>query len=212
MNINSLETLDIPLNKLLAWNGNVHTIEAEDGIDELAASITSVGLLENLVVTKQPRGKYAVVAGGRRLLALSKLAADGAVKQTFPVPCRVVPEGADLTEIGLAENVIRKPMHPLEEFQAFRKLIEEGKSVADIAARFGVSESVVNRRLALARVSPVLLAEFRSGAINLELLQAFTLTDDHATQEAVWEKPAGMGSNTAGRASDALSQRNFSHG
>ncbi len=79
-------------------------------------------------------------------------------------------------------------MHPADEFEAFQKLIANGKSVADVAARFGVSEAVVNRRLALARVSPVLLKQYRSGEIDLELLQAFTLTDDHATQEKIWER------------------------
>jgi ParB family transcriptional regulator, chromosome partitioning protein len=47
---------------------------------------------------------------------------------------------------------------------------------------------VVNRRLALARVSPILLAKYREGELNLELLQAFTLTDDHEAQEAVWSQ------------------------
>ncbi len=46
---------------------------------------------------------------------------------------------------------------------------------------------MVNKRLALARVSPVLLDKYRAEEMNLELLQAFTLTDDHETQEELWE-------------------------
>lgn len=79
-------------------------------------------------------------------------------------------------------------MHPADEFQAFRELIANGKSVPDVAARFGVSEAVVTRRLALARVSPALLQKYREGEMNLELLQAFTLTDDHETQEQIWNE------------------------
>lgn len=189
MNITeSLETLEIPLNKLLSWNDNVRTTAADGGIGELAASIASVGLLQGIVVVKQPRGKYAVVAGHRRLLALSQLAAEGTVKQTWPVPCRVAPKEADLPELSLTENVVRVPMHPADEFEAFRRLISAGKSVADVAARFGVTDAVVNRRLALSRVSPLLLAQYREGNLTLELLQAFTLTDDHAVQETVWEQ------------------------
>ncbi len=186
--IESLETLEIPLNKLLSWNDNVRTTAAEEAIGELAASIASVGLLQGLVVVKQSRGKYTVIAGRRRLLALSRLAADGTVKQTWPVPCRVAPKEADLPEISLTENVVRVPMHPADEFEAFQRLISAGKSVIDVAARFGVTEAVVNRRLVLARVSPPLLAQYREGKLTLELLQAFTLTDDHAVQEAVWEQ------------------------
>ena len=44
------------------------------------------------------------------------------------------------------------------------------------------------RRIELARVSPTLLSKYRNGDLNLELLRAFTLTDDHSAQEAVWDQ------------------------
>lgn len=106
----------------------------------------------------------------------------------MPVPCRLAPPDADLPEICLTENVVRVPMHPADEFEAFQRLITSGKSVADVAARFGVMEAVVFRRIALARVSPTLLSKYRNGDLNLELLRAFTLTDDHNAQEAVWNQ------------------------
>jgi ParB family transcriptional regulator, chromosome partitioning protein len=134
MKTDQFQSLDIPLNKLLAWSGNVRTTGADDGIDELAASIASVGLLQSLVVKKEPRGKYAVVAGKRRLLALSQLASDGTVEPSLEIPCRVVPPDADLPEISLTENVVREPMHPADEFEAFQRLLTAGRSVADIAA------------------------------------------------------------------------------
>ncbi|HEX4231436.1 MAG TPA: ParB/RepB/Spo0J family partition protein [Bryobacteraceae bacterium] len=188
MQTEELQTLEIPLNKLLAWNDNARITGVEEGIGELADSIASVGLLQGLVVKKEPRGKYAVIAGRRRLMALSQLVADGKTKATMPVPCRVAPKDADLPEISLTENVVRVPMHPADEFEAFQRLITAGKSVADVAARFGVTEAVVLRRIALARVSPRLLSKYRNGELNLELLQAFTLTDDHSAQEQVWDQ------------------------
>ncbi len=74
---------------------------------------------------------------------------------------------------------MRVPMRPADELVAFEKLIADGKCVADVAAGFGVIEAVVKRRLALARVSPVLLRQLP------RRLHAFTLTDDHAKQEAI---------------------------
>lgn len=183
-----MQTLEIPLNKLLVWNDNVRVTGVEEGIGELADSIAAVGLLQGLVVKKEARGKYAVIAGRRRLMALSRLAEEGKVKTTMPVPCRIAPKDADLPEISLTENVVRVPMHPADESEAFQRLINAGKSVADVAARFGVTEAVVLRRLALARVSSGLLSKYRNGELNLELLQAFTLTDDHEAQEAVWSQ------------------------
>ena len=79
-------------------------------------------------------------------------------------------------------------MHPADELEAFRQLVEKGRCAADIAARFGVTVAVVQQRLALARVSPALLAKYRADEMNLELLEAFTLTDDQARQEEVWQQ------------------------
>ena len=124
MNTNSqqLETLDIPLSKLLAWDGNVRTQTNEAGIRELAASIASVGLLQSIVVQKAPKGKYSVIAGRRRLLALSQLMDDGKLSGRFPVPCRLVASHSDRTEISLAENVFHEPMTLVQEILAFRRI------------------------------------------------------------------------------------------
>jgi ParB family transcriptional regulator, chromosome partitioning protein len=114
ININDLETLEIPLNQLFAWEGNVRTTDADEepddpDIDELAASIASVGLLSTPVVKKAPRRKYAVIGGGRRLKALNKLAQNGKIKTNYSVTCRLAPDDADPVELGLAEN-LHKPM------------------------------------------------------------------------------------------------------
>jgi ParB family transcriptional regulator, chromosome partitioning protein len=100
------------------------------------------------------------------------------------------PKESDAAEISLAENVVRVPMHPADQFEAFRALIDNGAGIADVAARFGVLESLVARRMKLGRVSPVLLAVYRDGGMSLEQLQAFTVSDDHAAQERVWEEGA----------------------
>ena len=186
LNLTKLETVEIPLHKLTLWEDNVRTSGAEDGLDELIASICSVGLLQSLVVKKASRGTFVIGAGKRRFLALSQLAEKGDVKRSYPVPCRIAPEDADLTEISLAENVVRSEMSVRQEVNAWRRLVDEGKSIGEIAVRFGVSETIVHRRLALARLSPALWTAYEAGEMTLEVLQAFTLTADHATQERVW--------------------------
>jgi ParB family chromosome partitioning protein len=77
-------------------------------------------------------------------------------------------------------------MHPADEFDAFRALIDEGKGVEDVAARFGVSVLTVQRRLKLSALSPKLLALYRADGINLDQLMALALSDDHAMQERTW--------------------------
>lgn len=63
----SRELIEVPLNKLVASDRNVRRTGAADGIEELAASILAHGLLQPLLVSIREDGRYAVVAGARRL-------------------------------------------------------------------------------------------------------------------------------------------------
>jgi ParB family chromosome partitioning protein len=101
------------------------------------------------------------------------------------VPCLLVADASART-VSLAENVQRENMHPADQFAAFAALVKEGRSIEDIAADFGVSPLVVQRRLKLANVSPRLMADYRAGGVTLEQLMALTITDDHAAQEAAY--------------------------
>jgi ParB family chromosome partitioning protein len=190
------ETTSIPLNKLTAWDGNVRkTAGADTALAELAASIAAHGLLQSLVVRKGKRETYAVVAGGRRLAALQTLAESGQIATDHAVSCSVIADDADATEISLAENAVREQMHPADQFEAFRDLIDKGVSIADIAARFGVTDKVVEKRLKLARVSPVIIAAYRSGKLDLEQVMAFAISDDHKAQDKVFKALRNVGDN-----------------
>ncbi|MCJ9719885.1 ParB/RepB/Spo0J family partition protein [Agrobacterium sp. SHOUNA12C] len=182
------DIITIALNKLDADPKNVRKTYSMEGIEELAANIRSDGyrLLQNLVVRRgEKRGRFLVVAGERRRLALTLLAEAGEIAKDFAVECKER-EGDNATEISLSENMMREDMHPFDQYEAFRVMADKGTPVADIAARFGATETVVRRRLALARVSPVLLNLYREEAMTFDQLSAFTLTDDHTRQEEIW--------------------------
>jgi ParB family transcriptional regulator, chromosome partitioning protein len=98
-----------------------------------------------------------VVAGGRRWRALQLLIKEKHITPAHEVPCMIVSYDRAV-EISLAENSGRESMHPADQFEAFRKLIDAGQSVEDVAARFGVTPLVVQRRLKLANVCPEFLA------------------------------------------------------
>jgi hypothetical protein len=72
---------------------------ARPGLDELVPSIAAHGLLQPLVVRKAKRGKYTVIAGGRRLAALQRLARDKQIDPDTDVPCTVGQAGADDREL-----------------------------------------------------------------------------------------------------------------
>jgi ParB family chromosome partitioning protein len=162
-----------------------HTV-AKMGMDELKASLLAHGLVQNLVVTDAGDGQFHVIAGGRRLEAIRSLQSEGKLPEDFAVPCQIVGEEHAL-EMSLAENAVRLAMHPADQFEAFAALIDKGASAADVAQRFGVEESLVLKRMKLARVAPQLLKEYRNDSITLECLMAFTLTDDHRRQLKVFK-------------------------
>lgn len=180
------DIINIPLNQLTAWNGNVRKTQNKGFLDELAASIKAHGLQQNLIVSKDGK-KYAVIAGGQRLKALQLLVKAGDIEAAHPVPCLVTAGESDATELSLTENVVRANMHPADQFEAFCKLIDKGATVTDVAARFGITETVVQKRLKLARVSPVILKAYRNEKLNLEQVMAFAISDDHEAQENVLE-------------------------
>ncbi|MGP0092302.1 MAG: ParB N-terminal domain-containing protein [Xanthobacteraceae bacterium] len=175
----------LPLNTLVPSPANVRKTGVKNGIDELAASIAAHGLLQNLQVRPAESGTYQVVAGARRLAALKLLAKRKEVAKDIEIACNVL-DADDDTEISLAENEMRTAMHPADQFAAFKRLVDEGRSAEDVAARFGVTVLLVTQRLKLAGVSPRLMKLYREEAMNLEQLMAFTVSDDHAAQETAW--------------------------
>ena len=184
---------DIPLNKLVLSQANVRRIKAGVSVEELAEDIARRGLLQSLSVRPvrdgqgQETGAYEVPAGGRRFQALQLLVKQKRLAKTAPVPCLVKTDGV-AEEDSLAENTMREALHPLDQFRAFQALRDEhGLGDEEIAARFFVTPAVVRQRLKLVAVSPKLLDLYAENAMSLEQLMCFTVTNDHARQEQVWE-------------------------
>lgn len=182
--MNEHSTFSVPLNHLSVSAKNVRTGDRGD-IATLARSILRQGVLQNLVVTDGGKNRYEVVAGGRRLEALQMLRTQKKVAARFPVPCTLVDSEAAIAA-SLTENTQREPMHPLDEFIAFKRLVDDGRSPEDVAALFGVTPRVVTRRLKLANVAPSLLERYRAGELHLEAIMAFAQVESHETQEQAY--------------------------
>ena len=186
---------DIPFNKLMLSQTNVRHVKAGISIEELAEDIARRTLLQSLNVRPvvdaegQETGMFEVPAGGRRFRALELLVKQKRMAKTQPVPCVVRTDGIG-EEDSLAENVQRVALHPLDQFRAFQTLRDKGLSEEDIAARFFVNPTVVKQRLRLAAVSDKLLDVYAEDGMTLEQLMAFTVTNDQARQEQIWESLA----------------------
>ncbi len=184
---------DIPFSQLVLSQKNVRRVKAGLSIEDLADDIYRRTLLQSLNVRAvvgddgNETGMFEVPAGGRRFRALELLVKSKRMAKDQPVPC-VVREAGIAEEDSLAENVMRVALHPLDQFRAFSALIEAGLSEDDIAARFFVSVSTVRQRLRLASVSSTLLDLYGEDGMTLEQLMAFSVTENHARQEQVWEQ------------------------
>ena len=185
----------IPFNKLVLSQSNVRRIKRGISTEELAEDIARRGLLENLNVRPvmdaegKETGMYEVPAGGRRFQALEILVKVKRLAKTAPIPCNVREASSPIPaeEDSLAENAHQVSLHPLDQFRAFKNLVDGGASVEEVAARFFVTPAVVKQRLRLASVAPELLDIYAEDGMALEQLMAFTVSTDHARQLQVWE-------------------------
>ncbi|MBV8891284.1 MAG: ParB N-terminal domain-containing protein [Acidobacteria bacterium] len=157
----SSKVRNISLSQLILSPSNVRkTLPSAAEDTALEASIRAKGILQNLIVNPtgiDGRGAYEVVAGGRRLKILQKLAADGVIEaDDYKVPCKIE-EPADAIESSLAENTVRAAMHPADESVAMAALIDGGATIDDVARRFGTSERHMKQRLRLGKLAPKLV-------------------------------------------------------
>jgi ParB family transcriptional regulator, chromosome partitioning protein len=164
----------IPLADLKVSKLNVRKHGAKD-IDSLAASIAAIGVIQPLLVRKNCEG-FDVVAGQRRYLAARKLAA-AEHSHADPLPCMVLAADDDAAaiEASLAENIERLPMDEMDQYEAFARLRAKGLDEAAIAGHFGISEQIVKRRLALAKLDPDIRRLYRADEIDAQTLHLLTL-------------------------------------
>ena len=177
----------VALNQLRISPKNTRQRRDPEAIESMAASILHHGLLQNLIVepAANDNGTFEVLAGGTRLAAMERLAADGKLASDHPVRVLVETNGQAI-EASAAENLVRTRLSPAEEFDAFKAMADNGKSRDEIAQHFGVARIVVDRSLKLANVNPQLLQIFRDGGMELDQLRALALTEDHEVQRQAW--------------------------
>jgi len=183
----SSDAKEIQLSRLVPSPANVRRFNAAVNVGELADSIEAHGLIQNLTVRKAKRGnKYEVVAGSRRLAALTLLVTQGRLDKSTLIPCNIRSGDDSDTEISLAENTQREAMHIVDEILAYRQLVEDGMTPENIAGRFGQSVATVRQRLKLANLSPKILGELREDKIRIDQAKALAISDDHTAQDRSW--------------------------
>ena len=131
-----------------------------DGLQELAGSIRTYGILQPLTVRRR-NGEYELVAGERRLRA-AKIAG------MTEVPCILLTVDEEQSGmVALVENLQRRDLYYIEEAQGLARLMRQyGLNQEQAAARVGKSQSAVANKLRLLRHSPAVLSALRENGLS----------------------------------------------
>lgn len=158
------------------------------GIDALAASIESVGLLQPIVVRADGDG-YVLVAGERRLRAAKQLGH----AEIAAVIRQPTDDQTNLTE-ALVENLQRQDLNPLEEAAAYQELLEEFSMTHDeVASRVGKSRSTVTNTLRLLQLPIAIQRMIVVGDLSAGHARALLGTEDEAYAIHIAERAIAEG-------------------
>jgi ParB family chromosome partitioning protein len=134
----------------------------EEGLEELAASIRTQGVIQPLIVSPTPSGRYTIIAGERRWRAAQR-----AGLTSVPVVVRRVEGDRQLLELALVENLQRADLNPIEEAEAYRALQETFQlSHEEISRRVGKGRPAVSNALRLLKLPAAVQDLLRMGQLT----------------------------------------------
>jgi ParB family chromosome partitioning protein len=162
--VTNSEYRSLPLAQLQESPTNPRRRFDERGLNELAESFKSQGVLQPLLVRTIADDQYEVVAGARRLRAAK-------IAELVDVPVRVVAlSDAAVRESQLTENLLREDVHPYEEAIALKGILQlEGAQydIASLSARLGKSQSYITQRIRLSELHPSIAEAFLADRIGV---------------------------------------------
>lgn len=145
-------------------------------LDELASSIAANGIVQPIVV-RRAGSRYQIVAGERRWRAAQR-----AGLHKVPVVIKEVSDDKIL-EIALIENIQREELNPIEEANAYRKLIDTiGLTQEQLSERVGKERSLIATSMRLLKLPEEIQKLIEEGKLTAGHGRALLLTDDRAIQ------------------------------
>jgi ParB family transcriptional regulator, chromosome partitioning protein len=167
--------IEVPLEEISPNPNQPRRALDPSSLEELAASIKVSGVLQPVIVRKTPRG-YELIAGERRWRAARQ-----AGLERIPVIVREATDGESL-ELALVENLLREDLNPVEEAEAYTKLLAQfGWTQEELSQRIGKDRSSIANSLRLLRLPDIILEDLRAGRLTMghaRALLALTLASE----------------------------------
>jgi ParB family transcriptional regulator, chromosome partitioning protein len=150
----------------------------EEALDELAASIREVGLLQPVVVRRVMPGHYELIMGERRWRASQRAGLD-----RIPAIVREARDD-DLLRDALIENLHREQLNALEEAAAYQQLLDDfGATHEELARKVGRSRPHISNTLRLLNLPPGVQKRVAAEVLSAGHARALLGLDDPAAQE-----------------------------
>lgn len=155
----------------------------EEALNELAASIKSIGIVQPITVRAVEGGMYEIVAGERRFRA-SKIAG----LTTIPAYIRKT-EDESLLELALIENIQREDLNAIEVAISYQRLIDECNLTQDaLSERVGKKRATIANYLRLLKLPAQIQLAVRDKKISMGHARAILGVEDNDTQLMIFEQ------------------------
>src|SRR5437763_1761285 len=153
--------LEVPLDQIEASQSQPRKFFNPETLDELAASIRASGVIQPVIVRRRGAG-YQLIAGERRWRAARQ-----AGLEHIPAIVRDATDAQSL-ELALVENLLREDLNPIDEAEAYEKLLGQfGWTQEELAGRIGRDRSSIANSLRLLRLPEEIQADLRGGRLTM---------------------------------------------
>ncbi|WP_448073986.1 ParB/RepB/Spo0J family partition protein [Georgenia yuyongxinii] len=186
---------ELPVNAIVPNTRQPRQIFDEEELDELAASIREVGVLQPVVVRPltapvpdAPEARYELIMGERRWRASGQAGND-----TVPAIIRDTSDG-NLLRDALLENLHRADLNPLEEAAAYQQLLEDfGCTHDELGARIARSRPQISNTLRLLKLPPLVQRRVAAGVLSAGHARALLGLSDGAAMERLAQRIVAEG-------------------
>jgi ParB family chromosome partitioning protein len=152
---------EVPISQIFPNPRQPRTVFDETALNELIASIKSVGILQPPVVRKVSEGRYELIMGERRFRAAKAVGLT-----SIPVIIRQTPDNELLRE-ALIENIHRSQLNPLEEGAAYAQLLSDfGCTHDELAVKLGRSRPLISNTIRLLNLPEAVQRRVAAGVLS----------------------------------------------